>query len=135
MKIIITTLLVIITTHCVAQIQLPDSQINNSGANKLKLATNITQAVNLAKEDIANNTPFLLLASGISPIAHVTDTIFENRYKVNYFEFDCIPPETQFAIAYDQEIFKYLEEKYGRKWKRGIRKDVLGYKEWKKNNR
>jgi hypothetical protein len=112
--------------------KLTDEQVNASGAIKLIFVDSLKQASDLAKKDIATGTPFLLLHSGISPVVYSSDGKFEEKYKVYYYESGCTGPTEKFAIEYNRIIFEYLTNLYGGKWKAEIRKDVLGFKKWKR---
>lgn len=114
--------------------RLTDEQINKSGAKRLIFVENLRQAKDLAKADIADGIPFLLLASGISPKVFSTDSQFEKDYNVNYLESGCTGPSEEFAVEYDKVIFGYLTEKNGKNWTRKIRKDVIGFKDFKKQH-
>ena len=111
-----------------------DSLVNSSGAQNVRFADSLSQVRELAKSDIANQKMFLLLSSGISPIVYSTDLRFENDFKIKYLESGCTGPKEEFAIEYNNTIFNYLSDKYGTKWKKDVRKDVAGlrnYKPWK----
>lgn len=108
--------------------QLTDEQINKSGAIQLVFVDSLEQARKLANQQIASGTPFLLIQSGISPIVYTTDKKFEDKYKVFYYESGCAGPTEKFAVEYNETIFKHLTDKYGKKWKREIRKDVIGFR-------
>ena len=94
----------------------------------------VSEAKNLAQLDIDKGTPFLLLQSGIAPIVYTTDSIFENKFRVYYSEQGCTGPDNELMKAYNIEIFKYLDEQFGKKWRKSIRKDVIGFKKWKRKN-
>lgn len=85
-------------------------------------------ATKLATQDIKNGIPFLLLQSGISPTVYTTDKKFENKYKVFYYESGCTGPTEKFVFEYNRTIFKHLTDTYGDKWKKEIRKDVIGFR-------
>jgi hypothetical protein len=108
--------------------QLTDEQISKSGAIQLVFAESLEQATKLANQDIDNGTPFLLLQSGIVPVVYTTDNKFEDKYKVYYYESGCSGSKEKFAIEYNRTIFKHLTDKYGKKWKKEIRKDVIGFR-------
>ena len=113
---------------------LTDADYNKSGAIKLTFVTEISEAKNLARQDIDKGTPFLLLQSGIAPVVYTTDSIFENKFRVYYYEQGCTGPDNELMKAYNIEIFKYLDEQFGKKWRKSIRKDVIGFKKWKRKN-
>lgn len=108
--------------------QLTDDQINKSGAIQLVFVDSLEQVTKLANQDIPNGTPFLLLQSGIAPVVYTTDKKFEDKYKAYYYESGCTGPKEKFAVEYNKIIFAYLTDKYGRKWKKEIRKDVIGFR-------
>ncbi|HYG38311.1 MAG TPA: hypothetical protein VD908_06825 [Cytophagales bacterium] len=135
MKSIITITLIIHSLISFGQSgQLTDEDYNGSGAIKLVFFSEIEKAQELAQADIDKGTPFLLLQSGIAPFTHATDGIFENDFKVYYYEQGCTGPGYEMMKAYNQVIFKYLDENYGKKWRKSIRKDVIGVKKWKGKN-
>lgn len=133
-----TVITFILTVQCLIAFGqtrvLTDADYNNSGAVKLTFVTEITEAKNLARQDIDKGTPFLLLQSGIAPVVYITDSIFENKFRVYYYEQGCTGPDNEFMKAYNIEIFKYLDEQFGKKWRKSIRKDVIGFKKRKRKN-
>jgi len=114
------------------QLQLTDEQIINSGMIKLVFVDNARQADSLARMDISRGIPFLLLQSGISPVVYSTDSKFEEKYRVFYDESGCTGPKLEFAKTYNKVTFEYLTKNYGRKWTKEIRKDVIGFREWRR---
>lgn len=121
------------TVICLGQSsKLSDNDYNNSGAIKLTFVSSIDKAIELANYDIEKGLPFLFLQSGISPIVYSSDSIFEKKFKVYYYEQGCIGPDNEMMIAYNQVVFKYLDEKFGRDWRKSIRKDIIGFKKWKR---
>lgn len=114
--------------------ELTDEQLNNSGPSKLTFVNSRNEATRLANDDISNGTPFLLLAGGIAPVIIATDPKFERKYGIYFYEYGCTGPEQKYIIAYNEEIFKHLTEQYYKSWLKEMRKDVVGFKEWKKND-
>jgi hypothetical protein len=110
---------------------LTDDDYNKSGAIKLTLVTTKTEAIELAKYDIGKGTPFIFLQSGIAPVVYMTDSVFENKFKVYYYEQGCVGPDNELMKEYNYVIFNYLSDTYGKKWKREIRKDAIGLRQWK----
>jgi hypothetical protein len=100
-----------------------DTSINNLA---LLAITDCTINEEIAKRDIKNNKPRLLLAGGIAPVAYPNQQMFEKKFEVIYHEYGDLAPNQQCMEKYNQVIFKYLDKKYGRKWRRAVRKDVVG---------
>lgn len=80
----------------------------------------------IAYRDLEANTPQLLLKGGIAPIRYGNEEQFENRFSVKYNDFGDTGPVDECVLQYNQVIFKYLDTKYGRRWRRSVRKDVIG---------
>ena len=103
---------------------LTDDDYNKSGAIKLTFVTSKTEVIELAKYDIEKGTPFIFLQSGIAPIVYTTDSIFEKKFKVYYYEQGCVGPDNELMKEYNYVIFNYLSDTYGKKWKREIRRKI-----------
>ena len=114
--------------------KLTDEEINNSTANKINFINtlNCDQVDELFKKDITNRTVFLFLQGGIAPVVYTTDQEFESKYGIYFHDFGCISPDYKCIIKYNSRVFDYLAKNYGKKWKKEIRKDVIGLKEWNK---
>ena len=113
--------------------ELSNEQLINSGASKLTFITDKKEAEKMAELDIRNETPFLLLAGGISPTIISTDPQFEKEYGIYFYEFGCTGPENEIMIAYNKLIFEHLNSTKGKKWTKEVRDDVIGFNEWKRN--
>jgi hypothetical protein len=132
---IITILLLTVSILSFGQAkELTDDDYNSSGAIKLIFETEISRAQELAKKDIEKGISFLLIQSGIAPVVYTTNSVFENRFKAYYYEQGCTGPDYELMKAYNIEIFKFLDKEYGKEWRRSIRKDVIGFKKWKRKN-
>ena len=83
------------------------------------------------KSDSMNGNIFLLLQGGIVPVVNVTDKHFEQKYEVHYFDFGCISPNDDCIKKYNFQVLDYLNSNHPKEWKNEIRKDVIGFKEWK----
>ncbi len=111
---------------------LTDADFNTSGASKLTFVTTKAEAIELAKNDILKGIPFILLQSGIAPTVFQTDTVFENKFKIHYYEYGCVGPDFEIMKAYNFVIFNFLTEYYGKKWSQEIRKDAIAIRQWKR---
>jgi hypothetical protein len=83
----------------------------------------------VAESDIIQkNAKLFLKARGVSgPVIFTDDTVFENRYKVAYDYSGCILPDiNECLISYNRAIFNHLDSMYGKRWRRTIRRDVVG---------
>lgn len=129
MKYVITLILNLFVFSMNAQ---TDAQKNSSGASKLIFISDKQEAKKMAEMDLKNEMPFLLLSGGIAPVVITTDTKFEKKYSVYFYEFGCTGPENEVIIAYNETIFEYLNKAYGKKWEKEIRKDVVGFKDWRR---
>lgn len=79
-----------------------------------------------AHRDIKNKKPRLLLVGGIAPVVYIHQEKFEKKYDVEYHDFGCVALNKKCIEKYNQVVFKYLDSKYGRKWRKEVRKDVIG---------
>ena len=80
----------------------------------------------IAEMDIKNQKQRLLLVGGIAPVVYIHQNRFERKYNVVYDDFGCLAPNHECIVKYNQVIFKYLDGKYGKKWRKEVRKDVIG---------
>lgn len=82
-----------------------------------------------AVRDVESNRMKLFGIGGISPVAYSSrDSIFEFRYKVKYVLFGCVTPYENDSIkAYNKEIGKYLDKRYGEAWRKELHPDVIAF--------
>jgi hypothetical protein len=102
--------------------------LRNEAIKNLRLVAIASCNVNqdVARQDIEQAKPRLLLASGIAPQVYSNQEDFSKKYQVTYYDFGCDIPNRQCLIRYNQLIFKYLDNKYSRRWRSEVRKDVIG---------
>jgi len=110
--------------------KLTNEEIKISGVSKINFIENCNEATKLAETDIKNEIIVLFLQSGEAPIIYYEDEIFKKKYNVFFYEQGCIGSNC--TKEYNKIIFNYLLNKYGKKWIKQIRKDVIGFKDWKK---
>ena len=103
--------------------------------SKLRFIEDCENARIIARNDINKDEIKILLAGGIAPIVYSTDKQFEEKYQIEFHEYGDLSAKYECMKIYNFEVFRYLTEKYGKSWRREIRKDAFGLKEWKKWNR
>lgn len=77
--------------------------------------------------DIQYNKPNLLLSGGYAPMIFEGQEKFEKRYNLVYYDYGCTSPDEICMIEYNETVFKYLNKKHGKKWRKEVRKDVEGF--------
>lgn len=115
--------------------KLTDEDYNQSSLGSLDFVKTSEEAYQLSVEDIKRGTPFILLQGGIAPISYPSDEEFENRFGVYYFEQGCVVSDFKLTKAYNSAVFDHLDKNFGKSWRNQIRKDAIGFKEWKKEKR
>jgi len=114
-------------------VKLTDKQINESGVNQLNFIDSLSEATDLARLDIANKLPFLILKGGVSPVVYTTDAKFQGDFNIYFYDLGCTGTLDKYAIEYNRVIFEYLTSVFGKKWIRIVRKDVIGLTAYKHN--
>jgi len=134
-----TLFLALIYQNSSAQVKkITDILLNKSTFNKIRFEdpARCDSIEKWAKSDIDNQTVFLFIQSGIAPVLYKADSIFENKYGVYFADFgDVSIADESCIVKYDFLIFNYLTAKYSNRWTKEIRKDVIGFKDWKKKRR
>lgn len=82
----------------------------------------------IAKSDVEQGIPKLLLIGGIAPVYLKDQEKTEKKYGFQYYDFGCTPPPKQCVLLYNQIVFKHLDEKFGKTWRNEVRSDVIGLK-------
>jgi hypothetical protein len=80
----------------------------------------------IAELDIKKGKPRLLIFGGEAPVVYFGQEKFEKKYNVDYFDYGCIIPAKECAIEYNKKIFEYLDSKFGKSWRKTVRKDIVG---------
>ena len=78
--------------------------------------------------DIHYGIPKLLISGGIVPIVYEGQEKFEEKYGVVYHDYGCISPDHKCVVEYNQTVFDFLDQEQGKKWRKEVRKDVVGVK-------
>lgn len=76
-----------------------------------------------AKSDLNKGKVNFMIQGGIVSIYKEGQEFFEQKYKVKYFDLGCIAPANLCIEHYNAEVAKYLDLKYGKKWRKEVRAD------------
>ena len=109
------------------------TDINNNCGAKILAVNSVIDAAKIAKSDINKGVFCLFVQGGIAPIVYKEDLEFEKKYNVNISDFGCTGVNEKISSAYNQEVFKFLDKKYGKKWRKELRKDIIGFQHYKRN--
>ena len=87
-----------------------------------------TCSLDSVMQDWRNTEIKLYIIGSIAPVANSkSDNRFEKKYKLKYFDFGCEPSEVYECIEkYNRRAFMFLDLKYEGKWRKKVRKDVIG---------
>lgn len=103
-------------------------EINSASVPDFNLIVNANCEVDkeIAKRDIQNDKPRLLLISGIAPWISQEDGKFAKKYGIQFQDFGDTPPAEECVKQYNKTIFEFLDNKFGRNWRKEVRDDVIG---------
>ena len=91
----------------------------------------LLQAINKEKavNDIKIGMIKIFLPGGIVASSELPgDEAFEKKYGVWFMSLGCIRSSGDNYTDYNEQVFKYLDKKFGKEWKNEIRKDAIGFK-------
>lgn len=81
---------------------------------------------NVAKKDLKNGAPKLLLIGGIAPFTSVHDSEFAKKFGIDFYDFGDTSPPIECVEQYNSVIFAYLDKEFGMTWRKEVRPDVIG---------
>jgi hypothetical protein len=94
---------------------------------KFELKINCFYSAEKAEIDWENGKPQFLLIGSIAPIGNTrSDNKFEKKYKIDYYDFGCEISNYECIELYNQKISELMDKKYGKKWRKKARKDIIG---------
>lgn len=106
----------------VFKVDLRDKPLNKTFVLKADCSINGHKAI----EELKAGNAKLYLIGGMAPIANSdSDNKFEKKYGIKYFDFGCEPPIHECIMEYNQIVAKYLDQKYGVKWRKKARTDII----------
>ena len=89
-----------------------------------------------ARRDIELGEAVIYAEGGMEPIIYGVEEPFKEKFGIQYIVPDCVRgPDSKYWSDYNMVIFNYLTERFGNKWKAFLRKDTVGYKQWKRNKK
>lgn len=77
------------------------------------------------ENDLKTNKIKLFLIGGIAPTHVQGQEQYEKKFNFQYYDYGCTPEAKECSKAYSAKAFKYLDQKFGRSWRKQVRQDVL----------
>jgi len=106
--------------------------IDNASVGNIKwiITTNCPDfSADKALKDIKENKAHLLLYGSIASSTGPADKEFKKKFGVAYMLFgDDEHVREECKKLYNQVVFNYLDKRFGNKWRKEVRKDVVGLK-------
>jgi hypothetical protein len=109
--------------------QLLISLILFTGSTTFALAADTATCVNSkaeAQRDLKQGKAQLMLQGGFAPVHIAGQELFERKYHLSYFDLGCVVSSNLCIAHYNAEVAKFLDKKYGKAWRKEVRKDVTG---------
>ena len=75
---------------------------------------------------LKKNTPKVVIVGGIVRAIKPGDTKFAKKYKIQFIDTGCVIENTDCIVEFNKVTFAFLDRKYGKKWRKQIRQDLLG---------
>lgn len=82
----------------------------------------------VASKDIKRGRAKILTDREVMEDLSLTDREFEKKYGVSFNFPELIVPPEECIVDYNKNVFEFLDNKFGKKWREEIRKDILGLK-------
>ena len=79
-----------------------------------------------ALQEIKDKSPKIVIVGGIIRAARPGDNKFAKRYRIQFVDTGCVIEDTDCIAAYNKATFEYLDKKYGKKWRKQVRQDLMG---------
>lgn len=77
-------------------------------------------------KEIENKLPKIVIVGGIVRAARPGDDKFARKYHIQFIDTGCVLEDNDCLAAYNKATFEYLDKKYGRKWRKHARQDLIG---------
>ena len=79
-----------------------------------------------AREDIKSGKVQFLLSGGIAPVIYKSDKKITRKYGVSFYEYGCEAISNESLRRYNEVVAEYLDHRYGEKWRKEVRNDIIG---------
>lgn len=83
-------------------------------------------SIKQANADIKKGKLKFLIQGGIAPTRVKGQEIFEQKYGVVYYDLGCVGPSDITINDYNKVIAIFMDRKFGKGWRKEVRKDVRG---------
>jgi hypothetical protein len=98
-----------------------------SGSTSLGPGTNkCAGSKEKANADLKKGKVEFLIQGGIVARRFEGDQAFELSYNIQYRDLGCLMPADLCLDVYNQEVAVHLDQKYGKGWRKQVRRDVPG---------
>ncbi|MBO9672167.1 MAG: hypothetical protein J7577_01890 [Sphingobacteriaceae bacterium] len=84
------------------------------------------ESIKQANADIKKGKLKFLIQGGIASIYVKGQERFEQKYGVEYYDLGCVGPSDITVKDYNKVIANFMDRKYGKRWRKEVRKDVRG---------
>ena len=100
--------------------------IQLNAKTELRVDSIQTASIKQANADIKKGKLKFLIQGGIVATRVKGQEIFEQKYGVVYYDFGCVGPSNIRIDAYNKVVGNFMDRKYGKGWRKEVRKDVRG---------
>jgi hypothetical protein len=76
-------------------------------------------------KDLKTNKVKLFLIGGIAPTHVQGQEQHEKMFNFEYYDYGCTPESDECIKIYSAKVFKHLDQKHGKLWRKLVRQDVL----------
>lgn len=139
------SLVFFVSINCFSQNLVDDNFKRNDCSAFLEFSTeNLSEsedcdkAKNCASEDMEKGFFILYTSAGMMPrsVKEVKKLVkYQKKYQIRYLNFGCVAPNYNSVKSYNNEVFDYLNLKYGKRWIKKLDKWVYGFAELKQSDK
>ena len=75
---------------------------------------------------IQDKLPRIVIVGGVMRAARPGDDEFAEKYKIQFIDTGCVIESGNCIAEFNKITFAYLDKRYGKRWRKHIRQDLLG---------